>query len=82
MLAENLIYFRIIDGDKSDNINGIKGYGLKTTLKKMPFLKDKIIYNIEDFLKETSEFGYVNKDVLLSKHIYYTGRFTNLTQRV
>ncbi len=64
MLAENLIYFRIIDGDKSDNINGIKGYGLKTTLKKMPFLKDKIIYNIEDFLKETSEFGYVNKDVL------------------
>jgi|TARA_B100000073_G_scaffold95742_1_gene76056 5'-3' exonuclease len=68
MFPENLIYFRIIDGDKSDNISGIKGYGLKTTLKKMPFLKSKIIHSIEDFLNESSEFGYVNKDVLIRNY--------------
>jgi len=50
MLSENLVYYRIIDGDKSDNIPGIKGYGLKTILKKVPFLKDTKITNISDFI--------------------------------
>ena len=48
--SENFIYYRIIDGDKSDNINGVKGMALKTIRKKFPFLKDKVIYNFEEFL--------------------------------
>ena len=30
ILSKNFIYYRIIDGDASDNINGIKGYAIKT----------------------------------------------------
>jgi len=48
--SENFIYYRMIDGDKSDNINGVKGMALKTIRKKFPFLKDKIISNLEEFL--------------------------------
>jgi len=48
--SENFIYYRMIDGDKSDNINGVKGMALKTIRKKFPFLKDQIIPNLEEFL--------------------------------
>jgi len=48
--SENFIYYRMIDGDKSDNINGVKGMALKTIRKKFPFLKDQIIYNLEEFI--------------------------------
>lgn len=34
----NFLMFRIMDGDKSDNIDGIKGAGPKTTLKAFPQL--------------------------------------------
>jgi len=48
--SENFIFYRVIDGDKSDNINGVKGMALKTIRKKFPFLKDQIIYSFEEFL--------------------------------
>jgi len=48
--SENFIFYRVIDGDKSDNINGVKGMALKTIRKKFPFLKDQIIYNLEEFI--------------------------------
>ncbi len=48
--SENFIYYRMIDGDKSDNISGVKGMALKTIRKKFPFLKDQIIYNLEEFI--------------------------------
>ena len=56
--SENFIYYRIIDGDKSDNINGIKGMALKTIRKKFPFLKDKVIYNFEEFLNVSKYIEY------------------------
>ncbi len=34
----NFVYFRALDGDNSDNIDGIKGAGLKTIKKALPFL--------------------------------------------
>ena len=36
--AKNYIWYRVLDGDKSDNINGVRGLGLKTIKKKLPFL--------------------------------------------
>ena len=33
--------YRMIDGDKSDNIDGVKGFGLKTLLKVCPDLVDR-----------------------------------------
>jgi len=53
ILAENFVYYRIIDGDKSDNISGIRGLGLKTIRKKFPFLENKVIADIDNFLNVT-----------------------------
>ena len=41
MIPQNIIYYRTLDGDTSDNIPGIKGCGLKTVLKAFPFLRDE-----------------------------------------
>jgi 5'-3' exonuclease len=62
ILAENFVFYRIIDGDRSDNISGVRGLGLKTILKKFPFLKDTKIINFDDFLSVTKLIEH--KDVL------------------
>jgi len=36
----NFVLFRAMDGDPSDNINGIKGIGIKTVIKYFPFMSD------------------------------------------
>jgi len=63
ILSENFIYYRIIDGDKSDNIQGIRGWALKTIRKKFPFLKDKVIHNLEEFFKVSDSLDE-HKDLL------------------
>ena len=47
---ENLLLYRTLDGDKSDNIPGIKGCGIKTLLKRFPELsEDRTITHKEFF---------------------------------
>ena len=36
----NFVYYRMLEGDSSDNIGGIKGIGLKTAVKMFPMLKE------------------------------------------
>ncbi len=50
--SHNLIWYRVIDGDKSDNIPGVKGLGLKTIQKKLPFLSENRIVNIDEVITE------------------------------
>ena len=38
----NFVLFRSMDGDASDNIEGVKGAGIKTVVKYFPFLSDPI----------------------------------------
>ena len=53
-LPKNLIYFRILDGDKSDNIPGIKGVGLKTAQKNLPILLDEEKVSMESIFEYVS----------------------------
>ena len=50
--SHNLIWYRVLDGDKSDNISGVRGLGLKTIQKKLPFLSENRIVEMDEVLKE------------------------------
>ena len=39
---QNLVFARAMDGDPSDEIPGVKGWGLKTIHKRLPFLSEKV----------------------------------------
>ena len=56
----NLIWYRVLDGDKSDNIPGVRGLGLKTIQKKLPFLSENRIVNIDEFVDVLPE----SKDII------------------
>jgi DNA polymerase I len=47
----NFIYYRLLEGDKSDNIDGIKGIALKTALKMFPMLADAKEYSVEEMFR-------------------------------
>jgi 5'-3' exonuclease len=46
--CENFINYRVLTGDKSDNIDGILGSGLKTIHKCFPLFKDAKQYSLEE----------------------------------
>ena len=51
--AKNFLLYRVMDGDKSDGIPGIKGAGLKTLLKVFPYLESPHQFTIDDVLKSS-----------------------------
>lgn len=59
MMPQNLVLYRTLDGDDSDNIPGIKGCGLKTVLKAFPFLRDE-----KAALQRLYDHAVANKDKL------------------
>ena len=58
--SHNYIWYRVLDGDKSDNIPGIRGLGLKTIQKKLPFLTENRIVNIDEVIDTLPE----SKDII------------------
>jgi len=49
--SHNFLTYRILDGDKSDNIGGIKGAGLKTLQKFCPKISDVEKFTAKDLLE-------------------------------
>ncbi len=70
LYPQNLLLFRTLDGDNSDNIPGVKGCGLKTVLKRFPELtEDRLVdfdelFTICDERKATSK---IYSDILAQK---------------
>lgn len=48
---QNFLLYRLIDGDASDNVPGVKGLGLKTILKKYPLIAEDKKITIDELLK-------------------------------
>ena len=47
----NLLLYRVLDGDKSDNIPGVYGCGIKTLLKRFPELTDDVELSVDDLFQ-------------------------------
>jgi DNA polymerase-1 len=52
---QNILLYRTLDGDPSDNIPGIQGCGLKTLLKRFPELSEDKLITHDDFFKLCEE---------------------------
>ena len=59
----NFIYYRILEGDTSDNIGGVKGVGLKTAIKSFPMLTESTETSVEKILLRA-------KDCINEKKVY------------
>ena len=53
--AHNFLMYRVLTGDKSDCIPGIRGSGLKTLQKRLPILFSDKQITIEDLLKSSKD---------------------------
>jgi len=56
--ANNILTYRVLDGDKSDNIGGIRGAGIKSIIKYIqPITEDKdfTIMDLFDYVEKTSD---------------------------
>jgi len=49
--SQNLLLYRVLDGDPSDNIPGIKGCGIKTLVKRFPELTEDVKLSVDDLLQ-------------------------------
>jgi DNA polymerase-1 len=59
----NFIYYRILEGDTSDNIDGVKGVGLKTAIKSFPMLTESTETSVDQILARA-------KDCVNEKKVY------------
>jgi DNA polymerase-1 len=48
---QNILLYRTMDGDKSDNIPGVKGCGIKTLLKRFPELEEDRYITFDEFFQ-------------------------------
>ena len=72
--SKNLLLYRVLDGDTSDNIPGVYGCGIKTLVKRFPEITENKKLTIDDLFKlcedkiiETKGKIKIYKDILDSK---------------
>lgn len=46
----NFVLYRALDGDDSDNVNGIEGAGPKTIVKHFPWLNEETTHNVDEII--------------------------------
>ena len=74
--SHNYIWYRVLDGDKSDNIPGIRGLGLKTIQKKLPFLTENRIVEIDevvDVLPDSKDIIELNYKLMQLSNVDISG---------
>ena len=70
MYPQNLLLFRTLDGDNSDNVPGVKGCGLKTVLKRFPELSEDREITFDEFFQiceDRRKEAKIYEDILAQK---------------
>jgi DNA polymerase-1 len=70
----NFALARSIAGDKSDNLDGVRGVGLTSLAKKFPILSEQNRYTVDDILEKcesTKEDGKIFENILADKDKIY-----------
>ena len=68
----NFMVYRTLDGDKSDNIDGISGCGLKTIIKRFPEVveeKEVTIDNLFEMCEQRKDENKIYKTILDGKNV-------------
>lgn len=68
----NFINYRILDGDKSDGIGGVKGCGIKTIIKKIPMVTESTQHSVSDiisFAEQNRGNGKIYDDIVDNKDV-------------
>jgi 5'-3' exonuclease len=73
--SRNMLTYRILDGDKSDNINGVQGAGLKSLIKYIPQLTEDEDFTAMDLL------NFVNNSDSKIKLLENIKKSSNLIKR-
>lgn len=62
-ISENFIIFKCLTGDGSDNIPGIKGLGLKTIQKHLPFLFEDHKVELQEVIDFSEKYSKLAKSI-------------------
>ena len=73
--SRNMLTYRILDGDKSDNINGVQGAGLKSLIKYIPQLTEDEDFTAMDLI------NFVNNSDSKIKLLENIKKSSNLLKR-
>jgi 5'-3' exonuclease len=83
--SHNILTYRILDGDKSDNIKGVRGVGIKTIQKFLPdivseekFDVRKLINHVNDSNNKTKLLTNIGKNINLIKRNYLLMQLNNV----
>jgi len=69
--SNNFLFYRTLDGDKSDNIPGVNGVGLKTLKKYIPFLSDEKKTSVQEIVE------YAEKQIQLKSKLKFFESIAN-----
>jgi|TARA_B100000073_G_C23677959_1_gene551335 DNA polymerase-1 len=72
MESKNFLMYRVLTGDSSDNIPGIRGAGGKTLMKRLPLLfEDKKVKleNIFEYIKQKNDGTKLASDILNNREL-------------
>ena len=51
----NFVYYRMLEGDDSDNIGGVKGIGIKTAIKCFPMLTESAETSVDNIINRAKD---------------------------
>ena len=72
MESKNFLMYRVLTGDSSDNIPGIRGAGSKTLMKRLPLLFEENKVKLEqifDYIEKTNDGTKLAADILSNKDL-------------